>query len=180
MRKIFASLAAAVLSLSIFAAGIAVAAEKNNGKKLSPGDIPPAALGMTRAGDEIETTQFAGRVMVVTFWASWCGPCRTELGMLERLQQVAKERVKVIAVNIEERDTFRAVSRALNSFSITITNDPRKRYADAYGVNGIPHMVIIGKDGKVISVHRGYSEAALDGLLAEINAALTAESTAPG
>ena len=173
MRKVVASLATAVFSLSVLAFGVAGAAGKNGGKKLLPGDVPPVALGMTRAGEEIETTQFAGRVMVVTFWASWCGPCRTELTMLERLQQVAKERVKVVAVNIEERETFRAVSRALNSFGVTLTNDPRMRYADAYGVNGIPHMVIIGKDGKVISVHRGYSEAALDGLLAEINAALT-------
>ncbi|MEO8103478.1 MAG: hypothetical protein ABI790_13205 [Betaproteobacteria bacterium] len=49
----------------------------------------------------------------------------------------------------------------------------REIIAAAYGVKGIPHMVIIGKDGKVISVHRGYSEEALDGLLAEINAALS-------
>ncbi len=172
MRKVIALLASAALTFSILAAGVVGAADKAIEKKLLPGDAPPVALGMTRAGDEIETTQFAGRVMVVTFWASWCGPCRTELGMLERLQQVAKERVKVVAVNIEERDTFRGVSRALASFNITLTNDPRKRYAEAYGVNGIPHMVIIGKDGKVISVHRGYSEEALDGLLAEINAAL--------
>ena len=92
--------------------------------------------------------------------------------MLEGLQQVAKDRVKVVAVNIEERDVFKAVSRALSSLTVTITNDPRQRYADAYGVNGIPHMVIIGKDGKIISVHRGYNEDALDGLVAEINAAL--------
>lgn len=171
MRKFLSSLISAMLALLIVAGG-AFAGEKVIENKLAPGDAPPAALGLTRAGDEIQTMQFAGRVMVVTFWASWCGPCRTELGMLERLQQVAKERVKVVAVNIEERDIFRSVSRALSSFSITLTNDPHKGYASAYGVNGIPHMVIIGKDGKVISVHRGYNEEALDGLLAEINAAL--------
>jgi len=171
MRKFLSSLIPAMLALFIVA-GSVFAGEKVIEKKLSPGDVPPAALGLTRAGDEIQTTQFAGRVMVVTFWASWCGPCRTELGMLERLQQVAKERVKVVAVNIEERDKFRSVSRALSSFNITLTNDPHKGCASAYGVSGIPHMVIIGKDGKVISVHRGYNEEALDGLLAEINAAL--------
>ncbi len=143
-------------------------------KRPGKGDTPPAALGRTRGGDEIETAQFAGRVMVVTFWASWCAPCRAELTMLERLQQVAKDRVKVVAVNIEERDVFKAVSRALSSMSVTITNDPSKRNAAAYGVNGIPHMVIIGKDGKIIAVHRGYAEDALDGLVAEINAALAA------
>lgn len=155
-------------------AGSAGAEDKSAVKRPGKGDTPPPVLGMTRGGDEIETTQFTGRVMVVTFWASWCGPCRKELVMLEGLQKVAKDRVKVVAVNIEERDVFKAVSRALDSLTITITNDPRKRYADAYGVNGIPHMVIIGKDGKILNVHRGYSEEALDGLVAEINTALNA------
>ena len=138
-----------------------------------PGDTPPAALGKTREGDEIVTTQFAGKVLVVTFWASWCPPCRAELGVLERVQQLAgKERLHVVAVNIEDRDKFRAVSRALSALSLTLTNDPSKRASQAFGVNGIPHMVIVGKDGRVINVHRGYAESALNGLVAEINAAL--------
>jgi thiol-disulfide isomerase/thioredoxin len=174
MSRIRAVLGQVVLSLVVCFAGAAPAGEHAAVPKLSAGDLPPSILGSTRAGDEIDTRQFTGRVMVVTFWASWCGPCRKELGMLEGLQTVAKDRLKVVAVNIEERDTFRSVMRVLKDLTITITNDPHKRFADAYGVRGIPHMVIIGKDGKVISVHRGYSEAALDGLLAEINAALAA------
>jgi thiol-disulfide isomerase/thioredoxin len=172
MRKTLVSLIALILPCVFFLHATALAADKTGQQKLAPGDIPPPALGMTRNGDEIETTQFTGRVMVVTFWASWCGPCRQELVMLDGLQKVAKERVKVVAVNIEDRDKFRALSRALSGLSVTLTSDPGKRYADAYGVNGIPHMVIIGKDGKVINVHRGYSEAALDGLVDEINVAL--------
>ena len=150
----------------------ALATESEKRAKLNPGDIPPKSLGFTRSSEEIETTQFAGRVMVVTFWASWCAPCRSELVMLEKLQTVAKERLKVVAVNIEPRDVFRRVVRALPDFKVTLTNDPEKRRADTYGVGGIPHMVIIGKDGKVVAVHRGYSDSGLDGLLAEINAEL--------
>ncbi len=147
----------------------AFAAEKDTSAKLKPGDVPPKSLGFTRSSDEIETTQFAGRVMVVTFWASWCAPCRNELVMLEKLQAVAKDRLKVVAVNIESRDVFRRVVRALPDFKVTLTNDPEKRRADLYGVDGIPHMLIIGKDGKIVAVHRGYSDSALDGLLVEIN-----------
>ena len=45
----------------------------------------------------IHTTQFVGKVLVVTFWASWCGPCRAELPILENLQRAAKGSVQVIA-----------------------------------------------------------------------------------
>ncbi len=137
-----------------------------------PGDIPPKGLGLTREGEEVLTTQYAGKLLVVTFWASWCAPCRAELPMLEGLKKASKGQVEVVAINIEERDKFRALARHLSSLSVTLTHDQSKRQASAYGVNGIPHMVIIGKDGKIVNVHRGYSEGAIDGLLVEINEAL--------
>ena len=164
-----------ILALSlVIASGFTAAEKQATNKAPGPGDVPPPALGATRAGDAIDTTQFAGKVLVVTFWASWCGPCKAELPVLEGLQIAAKGSVQVVAVNIEPRETFRAVSRALSSLNLTLTltNDPNKWYSTAYGVNGIPHMVIIGKDGKILHVHRGYSEKALDGFVAEINAAL--------
>ena len=162
-----------VLALSLVLASAIAAAERQPSDKVpGPGDLPPTALGVTRAGDAVETTQFAGKVLVVTFWASWCGPCKAELPVLEGLQNAAKGSEQVVAVNIEPANTFRAVSQALSSLKLTLTNDPKKWNSVAYGVKGIPHMVIIGKDGKILHVHRGYSEAALDGFVAEINAAL--------
>jgi len=146
--------------------------QKAEKKKLGPGDTPPAGLGRTRDGDEIDTSKYAGKVLVITFWASWCPPCRAELPVLEGLKKAAKGNVEVVAINIEDRDTFRKLARHLSSLTLTLTHDNGKRQHDAYGVNGIPHMVIIGKDGKILNVHRGYSEAAIDGFVAEINAAL--------
>ncbi len=151
-------------------AGHAFAADK-----LVPGDKPPASLGQTRDGESIETTQYAGKVLVVTFWASWCGPCKKELPVLEGIQRIGgKDRIQVVAVNIEDSDQFRKVAKALASLTLTLTHDYRKKSSEAYGVHGIPHMVIIGRDGKIVNVHRGYSEDALDSIVAEINTALAA------
>ncbi len=140
--------------------------------KLAPGDTPPQLLGTTIDGDEIDAGEFAGKVLVVTFWASWCGPCKKELPILEGIQRVGKDSVKVVAVNIEDREQFRKVAKALSTLTLQITHDYRKQSSGAYGVRGIPHLVLIGRDGKVISVHRGYSEESVNSIIAEINAAL--------
>ena len=137
------------------------------------GDWPPASLGTNLDGDEIRTSQFAGKVLVVTFWASWCGPCKKELPMLEGIQRVAgKEKVQVVAINIENRDVYRKLARGLKAYTLSINHDTGARASTAYGVHGIPHLVLIGRDGKVIAVHRGYSESGIDSIIAEINRAL--------
>ena len=143
------------------------------GEKVAQGDVPPPFLGTNLDGDEIKTSDFAGKVLVVTFWASWCGPCQKELPMLEGIQRVAgKEKVQVVAINIENRDTYRVLARRLKALSVSINHDTGERASEAYGVHGIPHLVLIGRDGKVMAVHRGYSEQAIDSIIAEINRAL--------
>ena len=138
------------------------------------GDIPAVAFGITRDGDPVEAKQFAGKVLVVTFWASWCGPCLKELPLLEGIQKAANGSVQVVAVNIEARERFRALHERLKSFALLIAHDHNKAGREAYGVNGIPHMMIIGRDGRILKVHRGYSEDGVDRIIAEINAALAA------
>ena len=137
------------------------------------GDTPPAKLGLGNDGNDVMVAQSAGKVTVVTFWASWCGPCMKELPMLEAIQRTAKDQVQVVAVNIEEREKYRRVSRAISSaLTLKLAHDYDGQARDAFGVKGIPHMLIIGRDGKILAVHRGYSEESLDGIIAEINAAL--------
>jgi thiol-disulfide isomerase/thioredoxin len=169
------------LACGLFAIAIltnAGATEKNaSGKNDTPGKVaigsePPPALGTTLDGKEVNTKDYAGKILVVTFWASWCGPCKAELPILENLQNAGKGSIQVVAVNIEERDQFRRVARALSTLKLQITHDNGKWASDAYGVKGIPHMVIIGGDGKVRNVHRGYGEGMIPQLVDEINAAL--------
>ncbi len=147
--------------------------------KVGPGDVPPADPGSTLGREPVHTTDYAGKVLVVTFWASWCPPCKRELPLLEGLQRAAKGRVEVVAVNIENYETFKAVARKPKPLAITITHDDGEEPSRAYGVHGIPHLVLIGRDGKVRQVHRGYSDAAIDDILAEINAELAASPPAP-
>ena len=141
---------------------------------LGPGATPHAELGVTLEGKPVTVSEGAGKVQVVTFWATWCAPCLKEIPVLEALQRTVKDRLRVVAVNIEDRTQFRKALRAFSNsnFTITLAHDYNKASSTAYGVNGIPHMVIVGKDGKILNVHRGYNDEALEPLVAEINAAL--------
>jgi len=135
------------------------------------GDTPPDVFGKDENGQPITLAGLRGKVVIVSFWASWCGYCRKELPVLEGIQKTAgKSRIEVIAVNSrEDLRTYRALLRQLKKFEFTMTGDWSGVVSDAYGVSSIPHMFVIGKDGTVARVYRGYSEEALPGIVADLN-----------
>jgi thiol-disulfide isomerase/thioredoxin len=115
----------------------------------------------------------AGRAYVITFWASWCGPCLQELPIFSNLQKkVGTEQMQVIAVNIEDRQTFRKLRGPISELGLFPAYDPNSIARRAYGVNGIPHMVVIGRDGKISAVGTGYAEARLETYVEDFNRAL--------
>ena len=66
------------------------------------GDLPPPDIGHNLAGDEVLLTNYAGKAVIVTFWATWCKYCLKELPILDRVQVTAgKDQMAVIAVNTE-------------------------------------------------------------------------------
>lgn len=143
------------------------------------GDLAPDEFGKTIKGETPRLADYAGKVLVVSFWATWCGYCLKELPILEGIQQTGKGQVEVIAVNQESRDEFRGIERALRKLTMKLTYDPDEKGAKAYGVKGIPHLVIIGRDGKIIEVHRGYGESTLPQIVDAINLAIAAPAPAP-
>lgn len=141
------------------------------------GEPPPdTQLGVTTAGKSVKPSDFPGRVVVVTFWASWCGPCRKELPILENLQELGKGQIQVIAVNIEESVAFRRASQILRSQQMLLANDRNGVSQRAYKVKSIPHMVLIGRDGHILDIHSGYAEGAIPSIVNEINEALAAKT----
>ncbi len=168
--KTLAAIVAAVLLVQGAAAGVQV------------GDIPPARLGTDRNGDRVDLANMSGKVVVVTFWATWCPPCRKELPVLEAIHNsVGEDRLEVIAVNIEDRRTYRGARQRLKDYRMTLVNDQRGFLQRQYGVEGLPHMVIVGSDGRVVSVKRGYNEKMVPAIVDELNDLLRAQgSEVPG
>jgi len=140
------------------------------------GDVPRSFLGKDREGKEVRPKNLQGKVVIVTFWASWCAPCRKELPVLETIQQKAgSDRVQVIAINIEKPEAYRPMELRLKDYTMKLLNDHRGITAKRFGVKGIPHMVMIKKDGTIAAIKRGYTEEMVPDMIDEVNALMRSE-----
>lgn len=138
----------------------------------------PQPLGLHK-GEPLLLESLRGRVVVVTFWATWCGPCLKELPILDALQrQVSPERLTVLAVNIENSDVFRRVQRTLgDKLALKVLHDRSGAAFTAYGKGGIPYLLVIDTEGRIDARFRGYGEETLDHILARVNALLAQPKT---
>lgn len=141
------------------------------------GEKPHALLGRDRNAEIIELGAYQGKVIIITFWATWCGPCMKEMPVLSGVQkQVGSDRLQVIAITYKEsKKQYKKIAKALKDYPLVVAYDYKGRVAKKYEVKAIPHMVIVGKDGTVRAVHVGYSEASLPSFVEEINLALSDE-----
>jgi thiol-disulfide isomerase/thioredoxin len=139
--------------------------------RLKVGDDPPDVFGKTVARQPVHLADYRGKIVVISFWATWCGPCRKELPVLMALQKNATpEKVVVLSVNWRQSyATFRQIQNILKDSDVTLISDESGRAGEAYGVKAIPHMIIVGRDGKIAAIHVGYSEEEIPILVKEIN-----------
>jgi thiol-disulfide isomerase/thioredoxin len=143
------------------------------------GEPPPDAVG-TLDGRPVRVSDYRGRVVVVTFWASWCAPCLQELPVLDNLQRrVGEDRLKVIGVNLREpMRLFRRIQSRLKDAAITLTHDADGSIAGRFGVRSVPHMFMIDHAGDVAYIHKGYAESMLGEFVEQINGLLREQAAA--
>ncbi len=158
-----------ILCLLWVSAGQAVPV--NHGLKL--GDPAPETLGKAD-GQRIRLEDYRGKVVVVSFWASWCPPCREEFPVLEKIQRKLPEQLKVFVVSYhEDRRQFRKLRKAFgDDLALTMVHDRNGALARKFGVNSIPNLFVFSREGKLVAHELGYGEAAVDGLLDVLNCAL--------
>ena len=109
-------------------------------------------------GTKIDIRDFRGKVVLIDYWATWCGPCIASFPLVEKLyDEYHDQGFEVIAYSIDEdldtlRDYEKKHSHPWISTSQQLTLDKGGReFSDYYGITGIPSYMLIGRDGKVIS-----------------------------
>jgi peroxiredoxin len=113
----------------------------------------------TLDGKNLRLGEQRGRVVMVNFWATWCGPCRLEMPHLNRLyDKYRASGFVLLGVNVDE-DTRNAAAVA-NKLGIKfpVLPDTDKRVSKQYDLSAMPSTVLIDRDGKVRHVHRGYRD----------------------
>lgn len=143
-------LGAAVAALIVTATATPVAAEA-----LKKGAAFPSLKDFKLEGSLPDTT---GKVVIVDFWASWCGPCKRAMPVLKDLHTTYKDKgVVIIGVSLDESKSDMDGYLAKNAMPFSILRDAKGKLAEKVGVEGIPATYVIGVDGKVIEAHEGFS-----------------------
>jgi len=111
----------------------------------------------SNTGKNIKLSELRGQVVLLNFWASWCGPCRQEMPLLEKLQQrYSALGFTVLGVNVEE-DPSKAKSLLKDiPVSFPILFDTQNTVSKQYQVSAMPSTVMIDRNGNMRYLHKGY------------------------
>jgi thiol-disulfide isomerase/thioredoxin len=120
------------------------------------------------AGKEVSLDQFRGKIVLLDFWATWCGPCQLTMPLLERLQKEYPKSMTLLAINVgESADTVRNYVRLQNVDSEVLLDEDSAVGAE-YGASGIPFQVLIDKEGVIRSARAGLGPDTISQLRAQI------------
>lgn len=156
------------LRVTALAATLAVSSLVGASASLAPTFALPS-----RGGDTVTLEKLKGQVVMINFWASWCGPCRTEMPLLDQMyKRYSSLGFTLLGVNVESdtKDAEKLLQQVPVSFPVLF--DKENKVSKLYEVNAMPSTVFIDRKGNVRYLHRGYKNGDEGEYLNQIRALL--------
>jgi peroxiredoxin len=123
----------------------------------NPSGPAPAFTLPSRDGNSVSLSQYKGQVVMINFWASWCGPCRQEMPLLDNIyRKYNKMGFTLIGVNVEP--DRKAAESWLKQTPVTfpVLFDTQSQVSKLYNVAGMPSTVFVDRKGNLRVLHQGY------------------------
>jgi len=123
-------------------------------------DAPDFTLP-TLTGPNLRLAEQKGRVVMLNFWASWCGPCRREMPELEKLYgRYRASGFQLLAISVDEDPANAAGASSRMGVHFPVLLDGQRKVSRQYELDTMPSTVIIDRDGRMRYRHQGYHEGA--------------------
>lgn len=128
-------------------------------------NMPAAALDKGAAPDvtlptvdgKVSLLELRGKVVLLDFWASWCGPCRQSFPWMNEMQaRYESQGFEVVAVNVDQNPEAAAEFLSEVPATFTVAYDPEGKTPEAYEVMGMPSAYLIDRNGHIHSQHIGF------------------------
>ncbi len=122
------------------------------------GDVAPGFTLEDLDGNTVSLSDFAGKVVVVDLWATWCPPCKAEIPFLVSLdEEFGDQGLEIVGIGLDQGGP-RVLAPFVKDYGVDYTIlVGTTEVARAYQASSIPTTVIIGRDGRVVARHVGYS-----------------------
>lgn len=120
------------------------------------GDLAPAFELTDLDGNQVKLDDYRGQVVLLNFWAVWCGPCRTEFPVIQQVYGRYKNQgFVVLAVNIQESKERIAEFASELELSFPVLLDRRGQVTARYHVRGLPTSFLVDREGRILEKHIG-------------------------
>ncbi|OGS21963.1 MAG: hypothetical protein A3J83_00890 [Elusimicrobia bacterium RIFOXYA2_FULL_40_6] len=148
-------------AIAFFLAGVLLFSGCNRKTKIEPGALAPDFRLNTLDNKRFYLNEYAGQVVMLNFWAPWCGICKTELVHLEKIYTRYKDSGFVLAgINIEEQDADGAkVISQEYKLTYPLLTDSKENTVKLYNIETIPCTILIDKKQKIRFIHVGFKES---------------------
>jgi len=128
-----------------------------NAYAIDKNETAPDFTLKSRSGENLKLSEFRGEIVMINFWASWCGPCRQEMPELESLYQRYKPMgFTLLGVNVDEQ--IKNAEKMLKQIPVSfpVLFDREHKVSDLYEVGAMPTTIIIDRNGTIRDIHLGY------------------------